>query len=257
MDRRLVNLFLIVLVIFVGALGFNEIQRSQFVGTTEKQTASIQVSGEGEVSAKPDLATVDLTVKNEAEEVGQAQQQNTEKVNAVTQFLKDQGVKEKDIKTSNYSLRPRYEFRETSGGAEVLRKREGKRVLVGYEVTNTLEVKIRNLDKVGEIVDGAVNAGANQVSSLRFTVENDQKVLREARQQAIKEAKSKARRLASDLGVSLVRIVNFSESGSDRPILHAERAAMDAAAGDARATPEIQPGQNELKVNVNLTYEIK
>jgi len=142
----------------------------------------ITVSATSEVYAKPDLALTTFSVISEAKTVGAAMQDNTTKMNAVTTFVKSQGVEDKDIKTTNFNISPRYEWREKTG----------ERVLVGYEVSQSLQVKMRDLAKIGDIIQGATEAGANQVSDLQFTIDNEDALKEEARGKAIEEAKTKA-----------------------------------------------------------------
>ncbi len=254
-DKRLANAFLIVLLIFVGALAVNTVKRSQFIGVDTQNQRTISVSGEAEKFAKPDLATVTVTVQNEADTVQEAQQQNSERANAVTQFLKEQGIKEEDIKTAQYTINPRYEYRGEA--ADRPRPPKGERVLAGYEVTNQLKVKIRDLEAIGTVLDGATDNGANRVDGLRFTVENDEEVTREARRQAIQNAREKARTLTGDLGVRLGELTDFNESGGPRPTFHERALAAEDAGDSGGAAPDISPGENKISVNVTLTYRIK
>ena len=140
--------------------------------------------------------------------------ENTKNMNAVIDSVKKQGVEEKDLKTTGFYISPRYEWYEA--GTCIPACPNGKRVLVGYEITQSLEVKIRDLSKIGEIIQEATNSGANQVGDLQFTIDKEDELKAQARKDAIDEAKNKAKELASQLGVKLVRITNFSEGGEVR-----------------------------------------
>jgi hypothetical protein len=253
LNKNLISGLLAMLIIWVGILAVNEFKESRFIGAGITAQNTISVQGKGEVLATPDLALVNVTVANEARTIKAAQDENTRRANQVLAFLKEQGIDEKDIKTVGYNVNPRYEFRKEAG---IFPSPSGRRVLVGYEVTSSLLIKIRDFDKIGLILDGAVSAGANRVGSLRFSIEDDEALEREARQKAIGEAQAKAQELAQDLGVSLVRLVRFNESGRPYPVLFAEQ-AVKAGVGGGAETPVIEPGQNEITVIVNLTYEIR
>ena len=129
-------------------------------------------------------------------------------------------------------------------------------MLVGYEVTQSLEVKIRDMEKIGNIIEGATAAGANEVGSLQFTVDKEEEFKKQARKEAIEKAKAKAEELASQLGVNLVKITNFSESSVIPYFYGLEKAAAPAGMG-AGETPQIETGENKIEVTVTITYEIR
>lgn len=235
-------LLLAVLVVSEVAGVVNKIKEGRYIGQGAQYKNTISVSGEGKVLAKPDIGQVDLSVISDAATVAAAQKDNTEKMNKITKAMKDLGIKEEDLKTASYNISPRYQYLA------------GKSTIIGYEVTQTLEVKIRDLDKVGEILGQAAALGANQVGSLIFTFDNPEKLKEEARQKAIANAKEKAEDLAKILGIRLGKIASFSEMVAPEPIpmYYAEK-GYGVGGG---AAPEIQTGQNEIQVNVSLQYEI-
>ena len=210
----------------------------------------ITVSGTGKVYIKPDLALTSFSVITEAKTIAEALSQNTEQMNQIISFIKGQGVEDKDLKTTDFNIYPRYEWEEKT---EIPPYPSGKRVLVGYEVRQSLQVKIRELTKIGEIIQGATDSGANQVGSLQFTVDDQDELKNQAREKAIEQAKEKAKELASQLGIKLVRITNFNESGivPRTYLLEESEAIMGAGA------PEIEIGETKIEVTVTLTYEIK
>jgi len=213
-----------------------------------KSKNHITVSEEGEVYATPDLAIAVFSVVNEATTVDKALVKNTERVNKVIEEVKKQGVADKDVKTSHFSMYPRYEYFETTG----------KRILAGYEITNSLEVKIREMQKIGQIMETATNAGANQVGDLQFTIDQPDELKAKARGEAIKKAKDKAKAIASQLGVELVRVTNFNESSEMPHVAKYEMVMAESAMGKGEAAaPEIMTGENKISVRVNITYEIE
>ncbi len=242
----ILSIFLLVLTISNIVSIQNKIKQGKYIGQDVESRNTISVTGTGEIYAKPDLALISFSVVIEAKTVGEAMSQNTEKMNNIISFIKEQGVESKDLKTTSFNIYPRYDYDRTSSIYP-----SGKRVLVGYEVTQQLEVKIKDLDKTGQIIEGAANSGANQVGNLRFTIENQDELKKQAREEAIEEAKTKAKELAGQLEVKLVRIISFSESGYV-PMIYSELTML----GKGGAAPDIETGENKISVNVNITYEI-
>lgn len=211
---------------------------------------TITVSDTGTVYAKPDLAIATASVVNEAETVDEALSVNTEKMNAVIEAMKEEGVEEKDLKTTTFNIYPRYEWREASQYYPT-----GERILVGYEVRQSLQIKIRDLENVGQIIQEAADAGANQISDLQFTIDDQDELKKQARGEAILKAKTKAEELAGQLGVKLVRISNFSE-GSVSPVYYALEKAEALGLGGG-GEPQIETGESKIEVTVSITYDIK
>ncbi|OGZ19081.1 MAG: hypothetical protein A2175_02045 [Candidatus Nealsonbacteria bacterium RBG_13_42_11] len=243
--------FLIVLMaLFVSLIVWISINIQEKVKTTEN---TITVSDTGTVYVKPDLALATASVITEKKTVAEAMNENTKKMNAVIEAVKAEGVESKDLKTTTFNISPRYEWYEAS---EIYPS--GRRVLVGYEVTQSLEIKIRSLEKIGDIIAKATDAGANDVSNLQFTVDKQDEIKKQARDQAIEKAKAKAKDLASQLGIKLVRISSFSESGVIPYYYGLEKAMSSGLGGGEEApSPQIETGENKIEVTVYLTYEIK
>lgn len=244
-------IFLVALIISTAVDVQNKIKEGEYIGQDIEAKNTITVSATGEVFVKPDLAVASFSVVNEAKAVSEALSENTKKMNKVIDFIKSQGVEDKDLKTAGFNIYPRYEWlKETIFPLPT----EGKRVLVGYEVQQSLEVKIRDLTKIGQIIEGATAAGANQVGDLQFTLDKKEEIQAQARKEAIEKAKAKARELANQLGVNLVRITNFTETSTLPPpfIGFKEIEAFGGA-----EVPQIEPGQNKIEITVSITYEIR
>jgi len=235
-------LFLVILTVSEIVGISNKIKEGRYIGQGSQYKDTISISGVGKVLAKPDIGQVDLSVISDATTVAAAQKDNTDKMNKITQAMKDLGVADEDLKTTNYSIYPRYQYTK------------GKSEIIGYEVSQTLEVKIRNLDKSGDILGKAALLGANQVGSLIFTFDDLEAIKSEARQKAVANAKQKAQDLAAGLGVTLGKIASFNESVSGEPV--PIYASEGLGVGGGGGTPDIQTGQNEIQVNVMLSYEI-
>ena len=211
-----------------------------FTGKAPEVPNTISFTGTGEVFIKPDLALITFAVRNEATTVAGAMSENTKKMNAVIDSMKNLGVDSKDLKTTSFNISPRYEWHEE------------ERILIGYEAYQSLQIKIRNLENIGKIMQSATDMGATDVSGLQFTVDNEEDLQNQARKMAIDEAKNKAKELSSQLGVNLVKIVNFSESGIF-PIFYGFEKAI---AGDISKAPQIETGENKIEATVTITYEI-
>lgn len=240
------------------AMAISEFKGYQYIGRGEEAEATISVSGDGEAFAAPDIATVSFSVLAEAPKAADARKQTDDKVKAILAFLKESGVAEKDIKTTGYNLNPRYEWQETKIVCITYpcHQPPGKQVLLGYEVTQSIEVKVRKIDDTGTVLGGIADRGATNINGPAFTVENPDAVQAEARKEAIDKAEAKARQLANDLGVELVRIVSFNEGGN----YYAARVGLEKTMAfdmAANAPAEIPVGENAFSSNVTIVYEIK
>lgn len=246
------------LAIWGAASTIKTLKEFKYVGSGTTATNIISVTGEGEVFAVPDLATFSVTVTEEAKEVKGAQTVATKKINDIITYLEKEGIAEKDIKTTSYNVYPKYEWIEMvcPGGQ---RCPGGKQEMTGFEVSQSVEVKVRDTEKAGDLLSGVGSLGANNVSGLNFTIDEEDDLRAEAREMAIEDAEEKAQKLASQLGVSLVRIVGFSEDGAAQPLYYKREAmmAMDAGGGGGAPAPDLPAGENRLVSNVTITYEIQ
>ena len=240
----LFGILIIIVAVFMVFAAMNEYKKGGYIGQDIVAKNTITISGEGKIFATPDIGVIDLGVVSDAKTVAGAQKDNVEKMNKITQAMKDLGVEEKDLKTTNYSIYPSYQY--TSGRSDI----------IGYEVSQTLQVKIRNLDKAGDILGKGAELGANQVGSLSFTFDDPEKLNQEARTKAIANAKEKADALSNVLDVKLIRIINFTESSYVPPIPYYSERSLGMGGGET-ATPDIQTGQNEVSSNVTIVYEIQ
>jgi len=236
---------------------FSEFKSMRYIGSGVSATNTITVSGEGEVSAVPDTATFSVTIQERAREVKDAQNKATEKGNAVIDYLKEQGIEDKDIQTADYSVYPEYEYSTKACEPNVYCV-PGKQTLTGYQVSQTITVKVRDTEQAGELLSGVGERGATQVSGLSFTIDDEEALQQAARDEAIAQAKEKADNLASALGVDVVRVVGFSEDGNyPMPYAYGRGVAMDTMSAEAKVAPSIPTGENKIISNVTITYEIR
>ncbi|MBP9697736.1 MAG: SIMPL domain-containing protein [Candidatus Moranbacteria bacterium] len=215
-------------------------------------TRTFSVDGTGEIDAVPDLATFSVTVTTDGgKNVTEVQTANTEKMNTVTAFLKEQGIDKKDLKTSQYNLSPRYSYVQCFAAGNCPAP-----TITGYNLTQTLEVKVRENDKLGDLLSGVVASGANSVSEVRFVVDDDTAAKDAAREEAIADAKKKAKATAKAAGFRLGKLVTLYENAN--PVMpYGMGGALDMAATKSEAVPVVEPGTQSTKVQVTLTYEVK
>jgi len=218
----------------------------RYIGAGIAAANTIQVSGHGEVEATPDIATFTFSVVSDKSTVAAAQADATAKQNAVDAYLKSAGIAEKDIQTSGYSVYPQYDY---NNGTQTFR---------AYEVRQSTTVKVRDVAKAGDVLSGVVSKGITEVSGPTLTFDNPQAPQNDARTKAIADAKQKADELAKELGVSVVRVVSFNESGGSAPgpIPYAQK-AYAGMGGGADSSANISAGQNKVTDDVTVTYEIR
>lgn len=220
------------------------------VSVTKKNDQDrFSVVGSGTVYAKADIANLEVGLKTGAKKTApEATVDSTTKMNNIIAELKKLGIDEKDIKTSNYNLSPVYNYTSDKG-----------QELTGYEVTQSLTLKIRDLTKIGDVIAKTTEQGANQVGNINFTIDDEFALKNQARELAITKAKEKALLIAKQSGMKLGEIKSVYENSDPiiSPIMYSN-AKMDSAAGSiAISSPSIQTGQNEIKVDVTLVYEVK
>lgn len=224
----------------------NAIAEYRVIGKPENVRDTITIDGEGKINAKPDIAQVVMGVISEGIDLGHVQTQNTQKMNALTAALKTAGVAEKDLQTQQYFISPKYDY---SNNAQRI---------TGYQVSQQLVVKIRDLSKVGSLLTQAAQLGVNQVNALTFTFDDPSALQQEARRKAIEDAREKANDLARALDVHVVRVVSFSESGAVPPSMPMYAYAREADAAKVQApAPEIQAGSSDLVSHLSVTFEIR
>lgn len=221
---------------------------------------SFTVSAEGEEVATPDVAQFSFAVITEGgKDLSALQTENTNKVNKAVDFVKSNGVEAKDIKTSAYQVSPRYETSNCYGIYS-----DGRvcppPAIVGYTITSSVEVKARDFAKVGDIISGIVANGANSVSQLNFTIDDPTVVQGKARDKAIAKAMDQAESIARAAGFRTGRLLSIYEnqnySSYNRSLISSDM-AKGAFESAVAPSPAIEPGSENVKVTVNMTYEIR
>lgn len=255
--RTAILISVALLAVFLGVRSVSAMMEMRYIGAGVMPANTITVSGMGEVFAVPDIAEFTFSVVSLKPTVAAAQEEATQKINAITEYLEDQGIEEKDIRTTGYNVYPQYDY-ETQVCPVGVYCPGGRQVLRGYEVRQTTTIKVRDTAKAGDLLAGVGGQGAVEVSGLNFTFDDPDRVQDEARDKAIADAKEKVDVLANQLGVNIVRVVSFSESGGGiPPILYREAYGMGGADTAVASAPEISTGENKVVSNVSVTYEIK
>lgn len=242
----------VALVLFLFMQFLNTAKAYHYVGGVAGTT--INVSGTGEVFAIPDIATIDFTVIEKANTISDAQSNATAREEKALAAVEALGILSTDVKTISYMANPVYET--CYGYYDRVCPSSPK--ITGYEIRETLEVKVRDTGKAGDVIEALVAAGMTEIVGPNFTIDDDTALQAEARTNAINDAKAKADELAKELGVKIVGVVGFSESGNyPMPMYYAKGSmAMDSVANESQA-PQLPAGENKITSSVTITYEIR
>ena len=254
-SRMLGSLTLLMVIIALGSYASLNFEKVEFINP---MPATISVTGEGEVLAVPDIGRFSFSVMAETDSAASAQEESGTKMNEILAYLKEQGVEDKDVKTQDYNLYPRYRYEER----HCLNNSycpPGERVEDGFTVTQTVSVKVRETDKAGAIIAGVGERGATNISGLNFTIDDPEKLKADARAKAIEDAKMKAEVLAKQLNVRVVRMTGYYEESGDyyEPYaFNSKVMAMDmeeSAFGGAN----MPTGEESTTARVTVVYEVK
>jgi uncharacterized protein YggE len=240
--------------LWMGMKFINEVKAFSSIGEAPSAQNTIDVAGEGESFAVADVAAVNFTVEQKAATVHDAQETVTKKVNDVLSYLKSAGIADKDIKTTSYSAYPEYNYPNCPDSAKCVSRTPE---LVGFTVSQTILVKIRDTATVGTIVDGIGSRGVTGMSGPDYTIDNPDAVQADARKMAIADAKTKAEALAKQLGVHLGHIVRFSENTGNQPSYYKATDAYGMGGTGAASTPQVPAGENKYTSDITITYEIR
>ena len=246
------------LVIFLGITSIKQLVSIGYVGRDTQVINTISVTGRGEAVSIPDIATFSFSVNETGKTVKEAQAKATEAINKALTAVRAGGVAEKDIKTLSYSINPRYEYVQTACTQYVCPP-GGKSVQNGYDVAQTIQVKIRDLEKAGELFDTIGTAGVKTVNGLLFSVDNTDSIKALAREEAIANAKTKAGKIAKDLGVTLIRVTSYYDSNDEVTPPQYIGSSFDGSIMSAKASfaPEIPRGEQKTTSTVTIGYEIR
>ncbi len=201
----------------------------------------IHVVGTGTVTMSPDIATAQIGVQTFSSEVEPAINENNRKSDAIQAALRKQGIEEKDMRTSSFSIYPQRDYQHNKPDE-----------IIGYQVNNTISVIIRDIDSVGKILQVAIDAGSNNIYGINFTLDDQEPFENEARVKAIENAREKAESMAEAAGINLGKVLSISESSGSWPIM----AKADYDGREFSSEVPIQPGELELTISVEMVFEI-
>jgi uncharacterized protein YggE len=247
---------------FVVLMVFLAVQTlSAFKGLSNTDPAynAISVVGEGEVVAVPDIASFSFSVSADASKVDVAQTEVTKKMNAILLALKESGIEERDIKTTDYSVWPRYRYSEEPVvcSSTYCPPSRGQQIADGYTASHNISVKVRDTESAGKVLGLVGERGATNISGISFTTDDPDKLMDEARALAIADAKAKAKTLSRQLGVRLVRVVSYSDN-MDYPMpFYRSGMEADMMVKTQASAPTLPTGENKTVVSVTVTYEIR
>lgn len=249
--RWLIGVLGVLLTVFVATLIIEKIDSLKDKLENKKPQNTISVSAEGKAEGNPDLATVSVGVLSEGSTAVAVKDENNRKVNAIVDFIKKQGVPEKDITTSQFYFYPQQDWRD------------GKSTIIGYQGNQTVTVKMRGVDRsqdqLEKVLDGVVNTGANQIQGVSFSFSDPDGLKQQARKEAIAKAKEKAGELAQEAGLRLGKVVSISESSSPYPgpVPYASDYALGRGGAEKSVAPDIQPGTQEIVQTITVVFEVK
>jgi uncharacterized protein YggE len=227
------------------ALAVSVAMSSAAPAAEDDMSPRVRVVGEGEIAVSPDMAILTLTVMREAETAREALSANNDAMEAVIASMKAADIEDRDLQTAGFNISPRYVYPQRANEPQ-----EPK--IQAYQVTNTLSVRIRALEKLGEILDRSVSLGVNQGGSIAFTNDDSSAALAEARKRAVADAVEKARTLSEAAGVNLGPIIEIVEQSFVPPPIPMGAQAMRAEASDASVP--VESGENTYRVHVEMSF---
>lgn len=250
-EGRKISKWIVVTLVFLSLFLLTQVlagfEKLPNIGKEVYPQSTIVVSGSGEAYAIPDIATFNFSVTELGSTVKQAQEKADTKINKALTAVRESGIEDKDIKTTGYNVYPKYEWNKF------------KNILTGYEVSQNITVKVRDTEKVGDLVTKIGAVGVSNISGVEFTVDNRDQYVAQAREEAIAKAKAKAKELAKELGVKLGDILYYSENGN-YPIYYGavgKGGSADMMTTSAVPAAELPTGETKITSDVSITYEIK
>ncbi len=269
MEQNIKNGLWIAVAVAILAVGYSAVSYVNSYGKSIEPSSfrSFSVTGEGEAIAVPDVASFSFKVITQGgKNIAALQAENTNKTNKAIEFVKSNGIENKDIKTQYYNVEPRYETYQcgitpiygygTSGSASGVEPCPPASI-VGYTITQSVSVKVRDFSKIGDIMSGVVSNGANSLGSLSFTIDDPTEIQNEARAEAISKAKEKAESIAKAGGFKIGRLISIQEGYYPYARYDNSMTASAMGAAKAESVPTIEAGSQEVNVTITMQYEIK
>jgi uncharacterized protein YggE len=212
------------------------------VPASASQGTLLSVSARAEASRTPDVATLSSGVVTQAADANAALRANAAQMDKVMAAIRAAGIAAKDVQTSGINVNPQYRYAENQPP-----------VITGYQASNTVNLKVRDIGKLGEVLDALVSSGANQVNGPSFEIDEPEVVYDEARRAALEKARARASMYAESLGLRVQRIVSISEGGGFQP---PQPMMMKAMAMDRMESSPVSPGQTTLSASLDVVFEL-
>jgi len=252
-----ISLLTIIVSVFFIIKIVNEIKLNRYIGSESQSQNVIYVSGEGEVNAVSDIASLRVSLSEEGKTAKEAQNLLNESLTKTLDYLESQNIEDKDIKSQYGGLTPKYSYDQVVCMSYPCPRSEPK--IIGYTATQSIVVKVREVDNANEVRTGLADLGIKNINGPTFQIDDEDAYKAEARALAIDDAKAKAKVLAKDLGVRLGKIKNFSENGGNNyPVMYSQSVrVMEDMAGGREPAPELPKGENTITSNITITYEIR
>lgn len=242
----IVGILLVYTVFYVGTLIRNNVKKYDFIGKADRMERTITVAGYGKINGNNDIAVTTLGYSNTSKDVAKAQADNKKVMDQIFAELKKMGIADKDLQSS-YSIYPDYNYTQDKG-----------QQLIGYRVSNSLSIKIRDLNKISDVLSLAGKYGATEVSGLSFTIDEPENLKSQARDKALLDAKVKADHLANVLGVRLGGVITYNEYEGGSGELYQPKVmyATDMGGLGGGGPAAVSGGSKDVIMNVNVTYEV-
>jgi uncharacterized protein len=253
------KIFAVIVTLYVISLIITQVKTWGTLRPENAQMPTISVNGTAEVYAVPDVAELRANIAGEAKDKAGSTAKQAEVKQKVLAVMKEFNIAEKDYKTEYITTNPKYEWVKSAIYCITTPcpQPEGKNVVTGYTTDESFTIKVRNIDDAGKVYEALVKAGVQNISGPNMMIDDEQKIIGEAREKAIADAKIKAKKLAKDLGVKTVRIVSFNENASGNPMpMYANDTMMMKSSAPMPETT-ISKGENKITANVNIVYEIR
>ncbi len=246
----------VLLAVFLSVKIVNSFREGMLIGINPQNPPSISVTAYGEVFAVPDVVEFSFAVIEEGKKASDIQPILNKKMNKVIDALKARGIKELNIKTLAYDIQPKYQYKDI-----VCRQIEGcdqtGNSIIGYQIRQSVSVKIKDNDIVNVVLDDLGKLNVSELSSLQYTVEDEEKLSEEARGIAIAKAREKALVLANSLGVTLGKVLSFSENNYGNQMYMRSDAMPMSSSVSVKESANIPVGENKTRVDVQVTYRIR
>ena len=240
-----VGILLVYGVFYIGTLIRNNVKKYNFIGQADRMERTVTINGFGKINGNNDIAVTTMGYSNTDKNVAKAQADNKKVMDQIYAELKKMNIADKDLQ-SNYSIYPDYNYTQERG-----------QELKGYRVSNTLTVKIRDLNKISDVLSLAGKYGATEVSGLNFTIDDPENLKSQARDKALVDAKAKAEHLANVLGLRLGGVITYNEYEGGEQLYQPKVMAMDSIGGGFGGGPAaVSAGSQDVSMNVNVTYEL-